>query len=102
MKYTENEILEKVKKILKDLRKDRYKEGDVEKIFFDEKDELIRGKDKGKTHPTWTASIVAPFENTDFLTISDETGEPLYYQNFSMIVFEVDKDSNGNYYRKEN
>lgn len=102
MKYTQKEIVEKVKKILKDFRKDRYRESDIENVFFEEKDELIRGKNKSKKHPTWTVSIKAPFENTDFLTISDETGEPLYYQNFNMIVFEINKDSNGNYYREEN
>jgi len=102
MKHTEHEILETAKKVLRDFRKDRYKEDDIEKVFFDEKDELMRGKNKGKTHPTWTASILAPFDNIDFLTISDETGEPLYYQNFNMIVYEIGKNAEGNYFRKEN
>jgi hypothetical protein len=102
MKHTEKEIIQIAKKVLQDFRKERYKESDIEKIFFDEKDELMRGESLGKIHPTWTASILAPFDNTDFLTISDETGEPLYYQNFNMIVYEIGKDNNGNYYRKEN
>lgn len=102
MKHTEHEILEKTKKILEAIFKDLYKESDIEKVVFYEKDELIRGQNKGKLHPTWTAVIKAPFDNTDFLTISDDTGEPLYYQNFNMIVYEIGKDVNGNYFRKEN
>ena len=102
MKFNKDQILEKSKKILKDLRKERFKEEIIEDTFFDKKDELIRGDNKGKTHPTWTTSILAPFDNTDFLTISDETGEPLYYQNFNMIIYEIDKDSDGKYFRKEN
>lgn len=102
MKNTEQEILEKAKKVLKGIFDDLYKEDDIEKVVFYEKDELIRGSNKGKVHPTWTAIIKAPFDNIDFLTISDETGEPLYYQNFNMIVYEIGKDADGNYFRKEN
>jgi hypothetical protein len=102
MKHTEQEILETAKKVLQGIFEDLYKESDIEKVFFIEKDELIRGENEGEKHPTWTASIKAPFDNTDFLTISDETGEPLYYQNFNMIVYEIGKDNEGNYYRKEN
>jgi hypothetical protein len=47
-------------------------------------------------------AVKAPFDNIDFLTISDKTGEPLYYQNFNMIVYEIGKDEKGNYYRIEN
>lgn len=100
MKHTEEEILETAKKVLEDFRKGRYKEGDIENAFFSKEKELYRGKNEGKTHPCWTVAIKAPFDNTDFLTISDETGEPLYYQNFNMIVYEIGKDTEGNYYRK--
>ena len=102
MKHTEKEVLEITKKVLQGYRKERYKESDIEKIFFDKEDEIMRGENKGKKHPTWTAAIKSLFDNTDFLTISDETGEPLYYQNFNMIVYEIGKDNDGNYYRKEN
>ena len=102
MKHTENEILEIAKKVLQGFRKNRYKEGDIENSFFDVKEELARGKNRGKLVPCWTVVIKAPFDNTDFLTISDESGEPLYYQNFNMIIYEIGKDSEGNYYRKEN
>lgn len=102
MKNTEKEILEIARKVLEGFRKGRYREDDIEKVVFYEKDELIRGSNKGKVHPTWTAIIKAPFDNIDFLIISDETGEPLYYQNFNMIVYEIGKDTEGNYFRKKN
>lgn len=102
MKHTEEQVLEKAKKILIDLFKDLYNETDIRKASFNEKKELIRGKDVGKTHPCWTISINAPFDNIDFLAISDETGEPLYYMNFNTIVYEIGKDPDGNYFRKEN
>lgn len=100
MKYTEQEILEIARKVLKCLRSDRFKEDDIENTFFSKEKELYRGENEGKNHPCWTIAIKAPFENTDFLTISDETGEPLYYQNFNMIIYEIEKDINGNYHRK--
>lgn len=102
MKHSEQEILEKTKKTLQGIFEDLYKESDIEKVVFNPKKELYRGDNKGKPHPTWTAIIKAPFDNTDFLAISDETGEPLYYQNFNMIVYEIGKDAEGNYFRKEN
>lgn len=102
MKHTEIEMLEVTKKVLKDFRKGRYKEDDIENVFFDPKKELYRGENEGKKHPSWTVAIKAPFDNIDFLTISDETGEPLYYQNFNMIIYEIGKDENDNYYRKGN
>lgn len=97
MVHTNEEILEISKKIMKDFRKSRYKDSDIESIFFSKEKELY----KGGIHPCWTIAIKAPFDNTDFLTISDETGEPLYYQNFNMIIYEIGMDSDGNYYRKE-
>lgn len=102
MKHTEQEILKIARKVLEDFRKGRYKEDDIEKVVFNPKKELYRGDNKGKPHPIWTAIIKAPFDNTDFLAISDETGEPLYYQNFNMIVYEIGNDAEGNYFRKEN
>ena len=102
MRHIENQILEIAKKVLQGYRKNRYKESDIENAIFDENEELMRGANKGKKHPCWTVSIKAPFDNSDFLTISDETGEPLYYQNFNMIVYEIGKDDEDNYFRKEN
>ena len=101
MKHTKENIFELAKKVLKDFKGNRYKESDIESIFFSKEKELYRGKNEGKMHPCWTIEVKAPFENTDFLTISDETGSPLYYQNFNMIIFEINIDENGFYSKKE-
>ncbi|WP_333662944.1 hypothetical protein [Chishuiella changwenlii] len=97
MKYTEEQVLDKAKKVLKDLNPQYFKEENIEKIWFDEKDEVARPR--GQVLPTWTISIYETlFDTSEFLTLSDETGEPLYYQNANMIVYEIKKDDNGNYY----
>lgn len=97
MNYTEQQILEKSKKILKDLHGQYYKEENIDKIWFEEKDEVARPNDK--IMPTWTVSVNEPiFDTSEFLIISDETGEPLYYQNANMVIHEIKKDDNGNYY----
>ena len=101
MKHTEEEILELVKKILNDLFSDLYKESDIEKVLYNEKKELVRGENKGKIQPCWIAIIKSLFDSTDFLVISDKTGEPVYIQG-KYITSEIGKDSEGNYYRKEN
>lgn len=47
--------------------------------------------------PCWVAVINEPiFDTSAFLTISDETGEPLYIQN-KHITREIEKNSDGNY-----
>lgn len=97
MKHTEKEILELAKKVLFDLQGIYYKEENIKKILYHEKDEVSRPK--GKIIDTWVAVIDEPiFDASEFLTISDETGEPLYYQNANMRIHEIKKDSNGNYY----
>jgi hypothetical protein len=99
MNYTEEQILEKSKKILKDLQKEFYNEVNIENTRF-QKDRPIRGNEK-KTIPCWITSVDEPiFDTSEFLTISDETGEPLYFQN-SHKVIEIEKDKNGNYKWKE-
>jgi len=45
--------------------------------------------------PVWRVSVKAVFDNVDFLIISDETGEPLYYQNFNTYIFDIEKDEKG-------
>ncbi|MDM1074384.1 hypothetical protein HX001_18045 [Empedobacter brevis] len=97
MNYTEEQILIKAKKVLTDLQKQYFKEGNIDKIWFEEKDEVARPKEK--VIPTWTVSVNEPiFDTSEFLIISDETGEPLYYQNANMRIHEIQKDDNGNYY----
>jgi len=99
MKHTQQIITEKTKKILKDLRGEYYSDSSVGDAIFDEEKIIFTGENKGKKHPVWTIDINSFFDNVDFLHISDETGEPIYYQNFNTIVFEVKKDSDGKYYR---
>lgn len=99
MIHTEQEMMAKAKKVLQDLQKEFYKEENIEKIWFEEKDEVARPR--GRVMPAWTVSIDEPiFDTSIFLTISDETGEPLYIQSCHKVV-EIEKDKEGNYIRKE-
>lgn len=99
MNYTKEQILDKSKKIFSDLLGDFFNEKNIENILFDKEDEVLRPKKS--IIPTWTIAINEPvFESTNFLIISDETGEPLYIQS-SHKVEELTKDSNGKYIRKE-
>ena len=98
MKYSETQMLLKANKILKDLFKQYFKEENVEKIWFNEKADIPR--QIGKVMSTWTVCVYDSLSDADeFLTISDETGEPLYYQNANTIITEIARDENGNYYR---
>lgn len=97
MNYTEEQILKKAKKVLKDLQKQYFREENIEKAWFNEKDEVARPI--GTIMPAWTIVVNEPiFETSEFLVISDKTGEPLYYQNANMRIHEIKKDDNGNYY----
>lgn len=98
MKHTEEEMTAKAKKVLSDLHKEFYREENLKKVIFDPREELMRGINEGKEHPCWTAVIDEPlFDSSIFLTISDETGEPLYIQNKHGIA-EIEKNSDGNYF----
>lgn len=97
MKHTKQEMLIKATKVLKDLNPQYFKEENLKKITYHENDELSRPK--GKIINTWVVIIDEPiFDASEFLTISDDTGEPLYYQNANMIIHEIKKDNNENYY----
>ncbi|WP_379966947.1 hypothetical protein [Epilithonimonas sp. UC225_85] len=98
MKYTEEQILAKAKEIMKDFRGKYYREECVDGAFYKKNDKMISGKNEGKTFSTWTVGILSLADNSDFLTISDETGEPLIYQNFNTFIFDVEKDERG-YFR---
>ncbi len=99
MKYSKEQILEKSKKIMKDLQGDNFDFYQIETIFFTEKDELARPK--GKIIPAWTVAFdLQVFDTTDFLIISDETGEPLYIQS-KHLVMEIMKDADGKYVEKK-
>ncbi|MBJ98081.1 MAG: hypothetical protein CMC87_08910 [Flavobacteriaceae bacterium] len=75
-------------------------EKNIEKVWFEKEDKLIRGDKKGELVPNWIVAIDFPlFETTDFLTISDQTGEPLYFQT-KHRVYEIFKNEEGKYYSK--
>lgn len=96
MKYTNEEILVKAIKILKSLNPDFFKESDIESISFSNKD--VEKSISGENIDTWTVIIrESIFDTSEFLVISDETGEPLYYQNFNMIISEIEKKSEEDY-----
>ncbi|WP_288448018.1 hypothetical protein [uncultured Chryseobacterium sp.] len=97
MGYTEKQILEKTKIILKDLKGKYYTDSCINKISFRKEKEV--SKPERNVIAAWTLSVKTIFDNLDFLTISDETGEPLYYQNFTTKILEIAKDENGKYCR---
>ncbi len=98
MRYTENEMLEKAKKILKDLNPQYFKDEYLKKIVFSKDDDVARPI--GKIMPTWTAVIDEPITDSyEFLVISDDTGEPLYRQSKHLVV-EVKKNGDGVYVPK--
>lgn len=98
MNYTEEQILDKAKKILKILQGDYFNENNIIKSVYDAQEELMKGKNKGKLHPSWNVIINEPiFDSTTFLIMSDETGEPLYFQT-KHSVYEIFKNEEGTYY----
>ena len=101
MKHTEEQIKEKAHQIMKDLDGKYYFENCVNKVIFEKEEVVYTGKMKGKRMTSWQVSIKAISDHLCFLHISDETGEPLYYQNFSMICFDVEKDKEGKYFKTE-
>jgi len=98
MKHTEEQILAKAKEIMKDLDGKYYFEDCVAGVVFKKNKISNYGKNIGEKHSTWIIGIKALADNEDLLFISDETGEPLYYQNFNTFVFDVEKDERG-YFR---
>lgn len=96
MNYTEEQIFEKAKQILKDLHGEFFKEEEIKKgIWFRDKHEVSRPR--GAIMPTWTITIEdALFDTLDFLVISDETGEPLYLHT-KHLVLEIEKNEDGIY-----
>jgi hypothetical protein len=95
MNFTEKEIIVRAKKILTDLNGISFDTKKIENAWFD-KDRKVRDS-MDLTKPSWIVSINEPiFDNTVFLTISDETGEPLYIQN-KHAVAEIKKDTDGKY-----
>lgn len=101
MNYTEEQIINKARQIIKDLKGKYYSDELIGKAFFQKEETLPFEKNKEQKHPVWTISVEAIFDNVDFLLISDETGEPLYYHNFNTYTFKIVKNSEGKYYKVE-
>ncbi|WP_449389332.1 hypothetical protein [Chryseobacterium lineare] len=99
MKQTEDKIREKVIKIITDLTGGVYNKDSIININFQKDDVLLIPK--GKIIDSWTVSVKSLFDNRDFLILSDETGEPLYYQNFNYIITEIIKNTDGIYQYKK-
>lgn len=98
MKNTEDKIREKSIKILNDLTEGAYNKDSIININFREKEKLSFPNED--IIDTWVISIKSLFDNRDFLFISDETGEPIYYHNFNLIKTEIVKNKDGIYIRK--
>lgn len=96
MIQTREKILEKAQMIMKDLQGKWYKETCVRKINFHKKSEAFDPQEL--TNDVWVISLNSIFDKIDFLTISDETGEPIFIRHFSYQVQEIKRDSNGKYY----
>ncbi len=101
MKYNEEQVVDKAKKIMSDLLGKYYSDQCISTLFFNENELIQHGQFSGQELPCWTVSINSLFDNLDFLFISDKTNEPLYYHNFNMNLYEVLKDSKGGYYKSE-
>ncbi|OUS01594.1 hypothetical protein A9Q86_07410 [Flavobacteriales bacterium 33_180_T64] len=99
MNYTEEQIIEKAKQVMEDLREEYYSDNCIRRVFFEEEKILLSGENKEKLQAVWSVGINSFFDNVDFLHISDETGEPLYYQNFNTFVFNIDKIPEGKYFK---
>lgn len=96
MKHTEEQIMTKAKKVLSDLHGEFYNEKHIEEINFYKDENLSRPR--GKIESVWIICIHEPLfgGSSVFLTISDETGEPLYIQNKHDVV-EIEKNSEEKY-----
>ena len=103
MIQTEKMIKDSSLKIMKDIEFDFDKEVGIHKIRFDKKYEPIRGPNKDQIIPAWVVSFEfgKPYFDTEtvFLTIADNSGEPLYFQHSTALI-EIDKDANGKYFKK--
>ncbi len=96
MKHTEEEIITKGKEILKDLYGSSYREEEIQKAMFDPEQEPLRGSSDSAA--IWTVVIEPVSGSLTFLSISDETGEPLYIQS-KHLVCEIKKDTYDKYMR---
>lgn len=56
-------------------------EKDIEKIWFEKEDQSLIDEDNVEINPNWIIALNDPiFDSSFFLTISDKTGIPLFFQ----------------------
>ncbi|MGB3592023.1 MAG: hypothetical protein WBA16_10105 [Nonlabens sp.] len=102
MNYTKEQIIDIAKQVMQDLDGRFYRESSVDiKPFFYKRKLYKDGISKNDTIDSWLLSIKTIGDNEDSLYISDETGEPIFYQNFNTFVFDIVKNSNGKYELKD-
>ena len=103
MSHTEKEIKNIAFKTMNDIEFDYDKDIGIDFIRFDSQHYILRGNDKEQPIQAWVVSFEfgKPYFSPEavFLTISDEMGEPLYFQH-STAVIELEKDVNGKYHKK--
>ena len=102
MKHTKEQITANVLKALKDVRFPYDVEKGIYSLYFIEDEKPLRGPKRGQPIPAWHASVeFEMFSDREplFITIPDETGEPIYLQH-STAVIEIGKDKEGIYFRK--
>lgn len=98
MKNTEEQILVKSKKILKDLNPKYFNENQIEKVSYRYNTDIARPV--GKIMNVWVVILNEPItDSIEFLVLSDDTGEPLYIQSKHLII-EIEKNENGEYIKK--
>lgn len=102
MIHTEQQIKEKAKKIISDLNNDSkyFKPDCIDSIVFSENKQLLKSGEE--IEGVWLIYLKVLFKNIDILTLSDETGEPIFIRRFTYQVQEIKKDNAGNYHVLKN
>lgn len=102
MFHSKEQIIAKAKLVMADHLGKHYTENCVDEDIKYIGNEIIEyGKFKGKEISIWLVAINSLFGNHKFLHMSDETGEPVYYQNFNTYIFDVEKDKDGKNFMNE-
>src|SRR5690606_10574481 len=95
MNLTENDALRIADTVLNDFKNSPFDGRILKHCRYYENDELARPR--GSRANVWVAVIDNPlFDDTQFIVISDETGEPLYIQT-KHTVNEIVKNGDGKY-----
>ncbi len=89
MKLPESDVIKIAEKVLRDLHQEFYVENCIEKVFVD----------PGSTNTAiWLAAFkISAFDTTEFLSISDETSEPIDLQTSTEEPLKLIKGDDGKY-----